>query len=264
MAQTPWSLGSINLRDGRYQIVTIDGWDEFPPFAGTPFHIPFKHGVWAPSKRYFESKVLALGVVIMPFSTLGTVTHTNGAAAHIRENIDDLMAELYPASGLVTVSRTELNYPGAGTTVWTNDGIVTRAIPVRGGKGTIYRFMFITLDMVSPFWRVGALKTGQTPPTVVNDGNAPVDDMVITFTGGTNPRLTNTTTGEWIEIIDAMATPVVVSVGPRTVTQGGAPADGLLRINPLYPHWMEFRPGSNSLTLTGGGSVSINFYDKVF
>lgn len=260
MSLTTWRINSIGLNDLRFNIGSVDGWDSYPERRGSNIEIPFRDGSIAQPDKFYREKDFALSVIIMPNNTTGAVTHTNGRRAHIRENLDILMGELYSTS-LIAVQRDEPAYPGAGTVTYESLCEVVDVIPVTGSVGPLARQMIIRFRMPIPFWRVLPEKTGQGTPSVSNGGNAPVTDMVITFTGGTNPLLTNTTTSETILITDAMATPVIVDVGARTVTQGGSPADGL--ITPGTDNWMKFIPGTNNLTL-GSGSVSIDFYDKEF
>lgn len=262
MSKTGWSIGGLNLRDGRFEIDVTDGWDAMPARRGSNIEIPYRHGSLVVPEKFYRPKRMLLSVLVLPHDASGAVTHAEGARAHIRENLDDLFGALY-SDALISLQRTEPDYPGAGTVTWESLVEVTEVVPVDSAIGVLARRVLLRLTMPSPFWRILPEKTGETPPTVTNDGNAPVSDMVITFTGGATPRLTNSTTGDYIEIADAaMANPVTVDVGARTVTQNGSPADALLVR--ARDRWMEFAPGANSLALTGGGSVSIDFYSKAF
>lgn len=263
MSQTAWTINSIGVNDYRFNISTVDGWDSYPGRRGTNVEVPFLDGTLAQPVKYYDEKEFALAVTIFGCNTSGVVTHTNGAWAHIRENTSIMMGALYGEGSLISVRRADPAYPGSGTVTLEAMCEVVDTIPVRleRNMGPLTRLMVIRFKMPTPFWRVLPEKTGQTTPSVSNGGNAPVTDMVITFTGGTNPVLTNTTTSESITITDTMATPVIVDVGARTVTQSGSPADGL--ITPGTDNWMKFVPGTNALTLSSG-AVSIDFYDKEF
>ncbi len=251
----------MTVRDPRFNIQTIDGWDSYPSRRGENVEVPFRHGSFYVGRKYYQPRGFSLAIMVFPVNTSGVVAHTNGGRAHIRENISALMGELY-SNDLISVQRDEPDYPGAGIVTYEAMCEVTDVVPVQSNIGALDRLFAPRFNMPVPFWRVLPKKTGQSTPSVSNGGNAPVTDMVITLTGGTNPVLTNTTTGEILTVTDAMAAPVIVDVGARTVTQSGAAADALLE--PSEDHWMEFVPGTNSLTLGGGGSVSIDFYDKEF
>jgi hypothetical protein len=260
MAVTGWQVGAIDVRDGRFNISTLDGWDSMPSRRGANIEIPLRHGAVSVPSKFYKQRTLTLNIIVLPNDASGAVTHTNGARAHIRENLDVLLGALYSDS-LISVQRVEPAYPGAGTVTWEALCEVLDVIPVRSGAG-LTRLMAVRFKIPRPFWRILPEVTGGGTPSVSNIGNAPVDDMVVTFTGGTNPKLTNTTTGEFLMITDAMANPVVVDVGERTVKQLGAPVDAVLSHAP--GRWLEFVPGTNSLSLTGGGTVSIDFYSKTF
>ena len=258
---TEWRIGSLDIRNKAFNIVSADGWDAYPPRRGSDIVIPFRHGSYSTGRKFYDPREVVLGILIMPFNTAGAVTHAEGGSAHIRENKRNLFAELY-ANDLISVQRDEPAYPGAGIVTYEAMCYVADMTPVREAQGKLARLFIPRFISPDPFWRILPEQTSVGTPSVTNNGIAPVADMVITFTGGTDPKLTNTTTGEWIQITDGMASPVTVDVGLRTVTQGGSPADALFTKS--HDWWMEFVPGVNSLSLTGGGSVSIDFYDKDF
>jgi len=118
------------------------------------------------------------------------------------------------------------------------------------------------LRAISPFWRNQTARSGvdvSTSVTISGDGH--VGDAVITFTGGTTPTLTNSTNGDKLTLTDSPGgTAVVVDVGSRTVTQGGSDWDA--NFEPSNQRWMRFEPGTNTMVLTGGGSVAATFYEK--
>ena len=260
MAVTGWQIGAIDVRDKRFNISTIDGWDSMPSRRGSNIEVPTRHGSVTVPDKFYKERTLTLNIMVFAQDSSGDVTHTNGPRAHIRENLDILLGALY-SNSLIPIQRVEPDYPGAGTVTWEALGEVLDVIPVLSGA-SLTRLMAVRFKLPNPFWRILPEVTGGGTPSVSNGGNAPVDDMVVTLTGGTNPKLTNTTTGEFLEITDGMANPVIIDVGARTVVQNGLDVDALLTTAP--GRWMEFVPGTNSLSLTGGGSVSIDFYSKAF
>lgn len=90
-------------------------------------------------------------------------------------------------------------------------------------------------------------------------GTARTRRMTITFTGGTSPTLTNSTTGDVLAWTGGAVggTAVVVDVETITATQGVTNVSGALTHSRTFP--MTLLPGSNTLVLTGGGSVSIAY-----
>ena len=118
------------------------------------------------------------------------------------------------------------------------------------------------LRAVSGLWRDQTQRTGVNPVasiTVAGDGH--VADAVYTFTGGTTPVLENTTNGDKLTLTASPGgTAVVVDVGARTVKRGGSDWDA--NFDPNKQRWMRLEPGSNSFSLSGGGSVAVNLYER--
>lgn len=97
-----------------------------------------------------------------------------------------------------------------------------------------------------PYWKAGGNQSSDTisgGDTLVNGGNAPVYDAVLTFAG--DGTFEHTGLGWEIEIAGSSGS-VVVDLGNRTVTQGGVAAENLMRHTDK--DWGWFLPGSNSVT----------------
>ncbi len=76
-------------------------------------------------------------------------------------------------------------------------------------------------------------------------------------------RLTNTTTGDWIELnTDTTTNAVTVDLSGDavTVTQSGSDVDSVMTA--VNPWLIELQPGSNSFTLSGTGSATFTGRDK--
>jgi len=102
------------------------------------------------------------------------------------------------------------------------------------------------------------------PTTTVADGSVTIlgdvrtRRMTITFTGGTNPTLANSTTGDSVTWTGTVGgTPVVLDNETITATQGASNVSGALSHARTYP--LTLKAGANTLVLTGGGSVSIAY-----
>jgi len=118
----------------------------------------------------------------------------------------------------------------------------------------------VVLHTLEPFWR-GTEVTGANPvSTITPAGDAPSRDPIVTLSAGTNQVLTNTLWGQAITITGSTGTPIVIDVGERTVLQGGSPAAALTEFS--HPRWMQLLQGSNTFTLTGGGTASIDYFPK--
>lgn len=88
-------------------------------------------------------------------------------------------------------------------------------------------------------------------------GDVATRRVTLTFSGATGQRLTNNTTGEWVQIVGNAGTPTVVDCEAFTATRSGNSKVGEVTHNPDFDTWLSLAAGTNSLTLTGGGLVSI-------
>jgi hypothetical protein len=116
----------------------------------------------------------------------------------------------------------------------------------------------LSLKNLSGLW-YGPSATVSATGAVTVLGDVRTRRMVITLTGGTNPTLTNTTTGDsltWTGTVGG--TPIVIDNQTITALQGATNVTGALSHSRTYP--MTLKAGSNTLALTGGGSFSIAYY----
>lgn len=108
----------------------------------------------------------------------------------------------------------------------------------------------INVPLVSPmpYWKAGGTQSTDTisgADTLVNGGNREVYDAVLVFAG--DGTFTHSGLGWELEVVGSSGA-VTVDMGNRTVTEGGNPADNLLRRTDRS--WGWFTPGNNSVTST--------------
>lgn len=180
----------------------------------------------------------------------GTVTHPNGGAGHIYENHAAVLALLMDTTSRRYLQR---DHP--------HHGDVEIPFEVFAAPTTTdprHRLNMI-LHAIEPYWRDLTPRTGLTPPTITILGDAPTNDAVITFDGlGTDQRFTHTPSGDYIEIPGNPGAATVVDVGAGTVLRGGNPVKALTNAAPF----IRFTPGANACTLSGGGAITVDVYDK--
>jgi hypothetical protein len=110
------------------------------------------------------------------------------------------------------------------------------------------RTIRVPLQSTTTFWREGGNQSSDTisgADTMVVGGNREVYDAVLVFSG--DGTFTHSTLGWTIQIIGSSGA-VTVNLGARTVTEGGNPADNLLRRN--NRKWGWFTVGNNSVSST--------------
>lgn len=243
---TGFVLGSLDLRTLAHEITLVSGWDTFPglKFSGTQY--AYQHGEDISGRRWYQPRTIDLHLILLATDATGVVTTT--PLEHLQANLDALFAALHNSTGPLTLTRTMPD----GTTR-TAEVRPLDAAPVEDGTG-ITKSVVLSLRMGYPFWH-GATATvaGTGPLACTNNGNAPINDMVVTFT--TAGRVT-TPAGDYLESAAAGA---VVNVRTGEVTGTATPAD----ISSNKPWFIQFEPGANSVAVTGG-SKSIQYFHAYF
>ncbi len=222
--------------------------DTVAPLRARNPQVPWMPGNYSDPDKVPGPARVYLDTLVRWTNSAGAVTHGNGEAGHMAENLAAIAALLRKHTALPLLQR---NDPDKGQ--------VSREVELIGTPSRISERNYFRWPLVAyPYW-LGAARTGLGTPSLSNLGDAVSYAAVITFTGGTNGKLTNSTDGSGISFSGTLATPVVVDCATGEVTQGGSPADALVEYDTGYP--MRFVPGSNTLALTGGGTVSIDLQD---
>jgi len=119
------------------------------------------------------------------------------------------------------------------------------------------------IRLLEPFWHPSAATTlsattGTDTPTIA--GDVATRNVTLTFSGATAvQRLTNNTTGQWVEVLGNTAASTVLDCTAFTAIRSGASKAGDVAHNAAFDDWMTLPAGSNSLTLTGGGQVVVAY-----
>lgn len=241
---TGFLLGSLDLRTLATEITSVNGWDTFPGLRAAGTEYVFRHGEDLDGRRFYRARDIDLNIVFMLTDSTGVVTTT--PEQHLQANIEALMAALHNSTGSLTLTRTMPN--GSTRTAQVRP---LEAIPIEDNVG-MTRAMVVTLRMGYPFWHGSAGSYTGGSGNVVNNGNAPINDMIVTFT--TTGRIT-TAAGDYIE---SAAAGLVLNVGTGLVTTGD-PAD----LSTNAPWFIQLEPGTNAITVTGGNKT-INFFHAYF
>ena len=215
---------------------------------GTLFRVPGLHGEQLHPNRLFEGHNIIIDTVLRYTDGDDVVTHVNGAAGHVYENLSALKGVFGKTIGPITLTR--MNPDG----VLGGDEFrifLNQIQPVEANGDVDHQFIW-TARAVRPFWESttldsSSLSTGNFNP----GGDAPVDDAIITITG--NGTIENATTGTRIRTVGASGS-VVVDCGARTVKVGGNNRDEWLEVGD--ERWLHFEAGvNNALTVTGTSSI---------
>jgi len=221
---------------------------------GTNPVVQYRHGEYPSPRKYVRPASFLLETHLRYTSKTGTVTHGDGAAGHVYENLGHLKRIFGGVQG--TMTRLQRTAPDQGT-VYLDVELLGDAIPSQS------RHIFTwPLTAPHPFW-IGAADTGNTGTTLTVAGDAPIGDAMITLTGGTDGGIVHTASGASITISGAMpAGGVIVDVGAGTCVKvtGGADWSQYLVVNKRW--WFELDAGANAVTNVGGTTHSVDWYTQ--
>lgn len=172
----------------------------------------------------------------------------------IREQLDGLRA-------LIGTAGTLVREPKTGTDG--NQSITARLLSVRQQKTTeSYAEIDLTFEAVYPYWHGATHSASRSSTTIsaTNAGNAPVRDCVLTVTGSaTSVTVTGTNINfTWTGSLSGGQTLVISG---NTVTANGSPSKVTINSGHTSDVLIELESGANTLTVTGGASASLQWYD---
>lgn len=188
-----------------------------------------------------------------PFTLPLPLTLRGGTEAGFNDLLRTLRRLVKPDQ---TVTLTRRLAFGSGNEDHTALARYESGLPPQMAPGIVEADLTLSLKQLDGIW-YGSTTT-ITTGTVTVLGDVRTHRMTVTFTGGTNPTLTNTTTGDsltWTGTVGG--TPIVVDNEAFTALQGASDVSGALDWSRTYP--MTLRAGSNVLAVTGGGTVSIDY-----
>ena len=120
-------------------------------------------------------------------------------------------------------------------------------------------------SILSSFWSDEDYTTAQPAGAsfgITTPGDSATNDIIVTIAGGTTQRVTNVTTGDWVQVnATTSVTPVVLNVRNFTAVQGSTNVIDKVSFNAdnSTQYWLTLRPGANRFTLTGGGTAEIQY-----
>lgn len=172
----------------------------------------------------------------------------------IRDQLDELRALIGAVGTLIRQPKTG----GDG-----NQSITARLLAVRQQKTTeLYAEIDVTFEAVYPYWH-GASKSANRVSTTIsatNGGNAPVRDATLTVTGSAT-SVTVTGTGINFTWTGSISGGQQLVISGNSVTANGSPSKVTINSGHTRDVLIELESGANTLTVTGGASASLSWYD---
>ncbi|MEN6305386.1 MAG: hypothetical protein ABFD96_21870 [Armatimonadia bacterium] len=233
-----------------------------PPVLQDDFLVPGRTGA-TPTLPWMGPRTFSIGGLI--YGTVATNPTDERLRAAFQDKVRAFMRLAFNGGQPVTLTR-KLVLPSGGTLE------ATATARYLGGLDTIGRAaanagrVVVEYSLLESFWYASAAvdsgtKTGSFSIDAL--GDVPTHKVTVKFSGSSaTQRLTNTTTGDWVQFAaSTTATAAVLDVEQFTALQGATNAIQHVTsgdTNASY-YWMTVAPGINTFALTGGGSVQIGY-----
>jgi len=175
----------------------------------------------------------------------------------LREQLDTLR-------GLIGTVGTLVREPKTGSD---NQSITARLLSVRQQKtqqqSEAYAEVDLTFEAAYPYWRGTSKSANRSGSTIsaTNSGNAPVRDAVLTVVGTISGSVTVTGAGINFTWSGSLSSGQQLVIAGNSVTANGAPSKVTINSGHTSDVLVELGIGANTLTVTGGASASLAWYD---
>lgn len=242
-------------------VTSRTGWDATPGKTGENIRVPGSDGTTWQAKDYDTSRMV-LDILVTGSQADGTVPEGSTADALLRQNIDRLFAVFGRRHGLIQIDK-EIE----DGTVRRNFGEVTAVIePAYPSLDAVATFT-VEITFPDPLWKstTSTTATGSGTGTIALSAlagiTAPISDAVITISGaGTNPRITDTVSGAWIQYTGSFSGTWSINCANFTSTINGASVIAGTTFAP-GPRFLPITPNGSlipSLSLSGFSSASVS------
>lgn len=213
--------------------------------------IPGRDGVVIDPEAPDGAVVLTLRTILRYTNSSGAVTHTDGKAGHVYENLSKIKKELYRPA---TLTRTA---PHMGTVVARDVRLI--ADPTPGELRHIYLWSLLVPEGT---WRDNTESTATgTPPTVTTLGNRRISDPILILSAAGEFEYT-ASDGTVYTITGASGPtyPVTIDVGEGTVIDDDE-EDASGSVTFSHRSWLRLDPGSN-LSLTSAVEATLKWRNR--
>lgn len=245
------TLGGVSLKSYGYGVALLGGVDVAPGKRGGDYQIAYGRGTsWRPKRLDAVTRTLAMWVDGR--ETDGSYAAGRAAKrARLNQNIRDLMAVFATETEQLVMTR-EVLLP-SGVEEWS--GLCEVASPVLFDAdidSDTERTLTVDLYFSDPLW-YGAEQTDTIAGTdsLINGGEVAAVNSVITFSGGSDYVLENTTTG--VTLVVASSGTIVVDCAAGTALAGLTNVIGTVGVTGSRD-FMRIAPGTNNFELNSGSA----------
>lgn len=245
-----WRADGIDLMNHQHFIEEVSGREVINGKRQPTWFVPFRQGTPPIWDAPHNPKEINLLIVVTGLNASGVVSHGGGWKAHLRENLDELLALFSKRDGTpIALERDVPAVPGPGVQTRTAEVTVIRNIPVNGPPGGAIRRIAVQLFMPWPYWVGGPVTIPTMSPATFNVTGTAITYPTIEFK---EPgRLTLEGSSHWVE---SDSGGVIVDCWNKTIQLNGERANHLVRAN--HPDWFPLQPGENHVD---GPSVNIDY-----
>jgi len=252
------TVNGTDLATLLYSIQATPGSVGAPPMRGGDYETPRRAGA---SAGAFWAGPRVMTVQGLLYGNNGADLVPTDARARYLDNARALAALLFNGGRTFTVTRVIPRTSGGDLTVSAAGrylGGLDRIEQVAAHAGRVA----IDIEILDGLWYATSdstlTVTGTSTPSVIGDTDT--RRITLTFSGVTaTQRLTNSTTGEWVQVPGLSSASTVLDCEAFTATRSAASVAGSVTHNGSFVDWLTLRPGSNSLVLTGGGSCAVAY-----
>jgi hypothetical protein len=198
-----------------------------------------------------------------PMAPLGVEGYLIGSArADYHDDARALAAVVWNDGETYTVTRVITRMSGGDLTAEATGRYLAGLDSIQQASDNLGRVAF-DIALLDPNWWATSATTLSTitttlTPTIV--GDLATQRITLTFSGVTGTqRLTNSTTGEYVEITGSNSAATVLDCRDFTAIRSAASVAGSVTHSSSFESWLSLVPGSNSLALTGGGEVIVAY-----
>ena len=241
-------LGAVTLSNVATDAIIEDEYGS--SWADSGYRVPHRDGVTLDSQAPYGPRTIVLKTVLRYTNSSGTVTHTDGAAGHVYENLSLIRKEFNKGSGLVTFTRTVPHQGNVRALV----KLLDAPVPDRGARHVVRWIM----TCPSGSWQ-DAAQTSEATSSVTTGGNTRIHDPIIVFASATT--ITHTHADGVVETITAAAGPtypVTVDVGAGTILDNGS-VDVRGDVTFSHPWWLRLDPDGAQ---TFSGTATIKYRNR--
>lgn len=228
-----WRADGVDLMNLRHWIESVDNREAINGRRQPTWEVPFRQGTPPIWDAAYTAKTITLNMVIGDTDASGAVTFAGGRRAHLRDNLNEIIATFSKRGSAIAMERDVPAVPGPGNTTWTAEATVINQASFSGVNKQL-RSVSIGLFFPWPFWTGGPVTIPALSPVTIDvEGTAPTWPTLYFHEAG---RAEVVGTEHWVEAPAG----TTVDCRNKTVTPRA-------RINVGSSDWMMLLPGENHL-----------------